>query len=223
MCKTFKSYLCIWLILFFTFNILSFVAIPTFTTSFWIGYVCVILSFIGQLLCTKKAFNSKNLEQMFYNLSIISISYTGLIISFIVAAICMIVTVIPYFVAVIVCMLVLAFTMIAVLKADIAIDNAIAVGTKVKTNTYFMKSLIAEAETLYTKTRSIECKKLYEALRYSDPVSCEDVSILEEQISNLFNQYKTLIEKGNLEDNKEILDNLINFIDERNKKVRQFK
>ena len=87
--KLFKSYLVLWAILLVLFNVIAFVSVgwsgqEKYTASFWIGYIAIMLMFGGQLYCAYLAFKADTAKKLFYNLSLIRISYTGLIASFII-------------------------------------------------------------------------------------------------------------------------------------------
>ena len=81
--KLFKSYLILWAILLVLFNVIAFVSVgwsgqEKYTASFWIGYIAIMLMFGGQLYCAYLAFKADTAKKLFYNLSLIRISYTGL-------------------------------------------------------------------------------------------------------------------------------------------------
>lgn len=107
--KTFNYYGICWLITLVVFNVITFVTpseiagISKSTGAFWTGYIFITLAFIGQLGCAYKVFKAENLKKLFYNIPLISISYTSLIIMLIVGIICMAVSFIPYWVGIIVC------------------------------------------------------------------------------------------------------------------------
>ena len=63
--KNFKQYITAWAVLLVLFNVIAFVSvgwinIEKYTPSFWIGYIFITLTFIGQLICAKFAFDEKN-------------------------------------------------------------------------------------------------------------------------------------------------------------------
>ena len=96
MSKYFKTYAVYWGILFLLFNVCAFVsrsewgAVDGSESSFWIGYIFILLTFIGHLLVGYIALKADTAQKMFYNMSLIKISTTGLIVSFIVGILTMI-------------------------------------------------------------------------------------------------------------------------------------
>lgn len=83
--------------------------VSKFNGAFGAGYIFITIAFVGQLGCAYKAFKAENLKKMFYNIPLISVSYTGLIAMLVVGTVCMAVPFIPYWVGIIACLLVLAF------------------------------------------------------------------------------------------------------------------
>lgn len=230
--KAFKSYFVIWAILLVLFNIIAFVSVgwegqEKYTASFWIGYAFITLTLVGQLVCAKVAFNAKNLQKLFYNLPLITISWTGLIASFVVGGLCMLISPLPYWVGVIVCAIVLAVIAIAVVKASIAVDAVADVDNKIKMQTFFIKFLTVDAESLLARAQSddikIECKKVYEAIRYSDPMSNDALAGCESQITLKFAELVSAVSENDAENVKKMAREVITLVDERNKKCRVLK
>ena len=230
--KTFKSYVVIWTSLFILFNVVSFVSFGwdnpnKYTTSFWISYAFITISFIGQLVCTKIAFNADNYNQLFFNLPLITVSWTGLLVSFVVGSVCMFEPSIPYWVSTIVCMLFLVLNVIAITKGSMGADISSKIDEEIKDKTLFIKSLVIDAEELLNKAQTeevkVECKKIYEAIRYSDPVSDGTLKLVEDEILLKFNSLKDSIKENEIETIKNKSSELIDLINERNKKCKLYK
>lgn len=223
--KVMKFYCVIWAILLALFNVISFVSVgwaetPKYTPSFWIGYIFITIAFIGQLICTYFALKDNDSKKTFYNISLISTSYTGLILSFIFGGLCMIISPLPYWVGIILCAIVLGLNAIAVVKASIAIDIVGEIDEKVKERTFFIKSLTVDAENLISRAKSeavkAECKKVYEAIRYSDPMSNNALSEIEESIMLRFAEFSN-------SPATETAEELLALLAERNKKCKLLK
>lgn len=230
--KTFKSYFTTWAILFVLFNVIAFLSggitnTAKYTASFWVGYAFITLAFIGQLLCAKKAFEAEKLQKLFYNIPLISLSRTGLISTFVVGGLCMLISLLPYWVGVIICMIILAVTAITVMKADVAADAVSEIDKKIKAKTFFIKSLTIDAEGLLARATTdeikAECKKVYEAVRYSDPMSDETLATTESQITLQFAELTAAVTNNNLETVKKTANEVIILVDDRNKKCRLMK
>jgi len=206
--KQSKHYLIAWAILLVLFNGIAF-AMPgwitheKFTASFWIGYVFVTVSFVGQLFCACRAFRAENKTKLFYSIPLIRISYTGLVITFIFGGLSMLLSALPGWVAAVVAVIVLAATAVAVIKADAAAELVEQVDETVKTRTALIRSLTAEAESLQAAAKSSEakaaCKKVYEALRYSDPMSHEGLAEVEQALAAQVAKFAEAIKEENME------------------------
>lgn len=231
--REFNCYSVIWGILFVLFNVIAifFGGVFNFSKvsgSFLVGYFFINLSLILQYVCTYYVFiKSNNLRNLFYNFSIINYSYTGLIVSFIVGILCMLDVMITYWVAVIVSAIVLAFYAILVFKSIIAVDEVVLIDDEIVRKTKFIKTLMVEVEVLMNKSMNSEikdeCKKLYEIVRYSDPMYSEELIDIENEIKLKFSMFSDLVNCENVDDVKRVGRELLNMIDERNKKCKLFK
>lgn len=230
--RTFKYYAAIWAVLFALFNVIAFVSVgwieyEKYTPSFAVGYIFITLSFIGQLVCTCIAFRDNNLRKTFYKLSLVRISYTGLILSFIFGGLCMLISPLPYWIGAIVCSILLVFNIIALIKASIAIDLVSATDCKIKAKTEFVKLLTVDAEALAAKAKSDEakaaCKKVYEAIRYSDPMSSSALAEIESKIKEKFAAFAAVVESNDIDAVNVAAAELAQLVDERNKKCKVMK
>ena len=222
--KNFKLYLVAWAIAFAFFNVLSFVVPSEKTTSFWIGYIFISLTFIGQLVCLYKVFKANSATKIFYNLSLAKIGYIGLIASFIVGGLCMLISPLPYWVGVVVCAVILAANILSVLKATAAVAEVERIDSKIKVQTSFIKMLTIDADTLMAQAKSevikAECRKVYEVIRYSDPMSNDALAAVESQISAKFTELSDAVKEDNTEKVAEIANNVVILIGDRNKKCK---
>ena len=230
MTKTFKFYLGIWAICFAMFNVIAFVtpaANNISMPSFWIGYLFIVLSFVGNIIVAKIAFKTENLKKMFYNMPLIVIGYTGLLAMFIIGALGMIIPLFPMWLITTLCVLIAGFTAMAVINTCFAVGVVTKIDEKVATKTFFIKSLTADAEHLISYAKSDElkaiCKKAYEAIRYSDPMSNMMLSDIDEQIKNQFSEFETSVREDDFEVANKICEELIALVDKRNKKCKLLK
>ena len=231
--KSFSIYSIIWAICLAVFNVIVFVipneiaGVSKFSGSFWVGYIFITVAFLGQLACSFIAFKEKNLKKFFYNISLLSISYGGLIAMLIVGTACMAIPSLPNWIGIIVCLLVLAFTAITVIKASCAAMVVSKIDERVKTKTYFIKSLTADAEHLVSTAQTEEAKalskKVYEAIRYSDPMSDAVLVEIEEKIQKAFSAFENAVNDGDIELTSATADDVIALIDTRNKKCKLLK
>ena len=231
--KSFKIYSLIWAICFIVFNVITFVTpneiggVSKFNGSFWVGYVFITIAFIGQLTCAFVAFKAENLKKFFYNIPLLSISYGGLVAMLIVGSIFMAIPVLPEWIAIIVCVIILAFNTIAIIKATAAADIVSGIDEKIKTQTFFIKSLSGDAQSLMTSAKSdelrVEAKKVYEAIRYSDPMANAALSDLDAQIEKQFNAFSDAVKADDAELAKETAATLVEMVERRNQKCKLLK
>ncbi len=229
--KTLGFYSAIWGVCLVVFNLICFI-VPRFFSSFdkfggafWAGYVAITVAFIGQLVCGFFAFKEQNLQKMFYNLPLFSICEKGLIAMLVLGSVCMIIPDFPNWLGGIVCLIVLVFTVIAVFKASIATEAINDIDVKVKQKTQFIKLLTVQAENIMARADTDEkkaaCKKVYEAARYSDPMSDDALKDVEERINSKMIVFADCIDTGR--NIAESADELVNLIGDRNRMCKAFK
>lgn len=231
--KTIKLYAICWAILLIAFNLLCFITpkelagFEKYGGAFWGGYIFIMIAFIGQLVCAAIAFKAENKTKLFYNIPIIRISYTGLILTLIFGAIVMAIPDLPNWIGAIICLVILAFTSIAVVKAKGAADAVEKIDQKVKVKTFFIKSLTVDAENLLARAATPEakdaCKKVFEAVRYSDPMSNDALAGVESQITMKFAELNDAVAEDNLEKVADLAKQVIILVNDRNKKCKVLK
>ena len=231
--KTFGSYIIGWLAALGLFNLITFITpneidgISKFDTLFWVSYAFITLFFIGQLVCAYFVFRANSLQKSFYNIPLFSISISALITMLVVGGICMSVIQIPEWIGIIACSIVLTFNVIAVAKATIAVNAVSEVDKKIKTKTLFIKMLTAEAEALMAKTEDEQMrniiKSVFDAIRYSDPMSDAALFSVEGQIADSFKDFAIAVETNNTDAVQTLSKTLLSLISERNAKCKILK
>lgn len=224
--KRFRTYAVIWAILFALFNVICFVSpneiarVSKFDGAFWTGYIFITLAFIGQLVCSYFAFKAESLQKVFYNIPLITISYTGLIVMLIVGALAMAIPNLPNWIGIIVCLAVLAFTAVSVITAKAAVAIVSGIDEDVQTKTSLIKQLTLDAENLVSRAKAPMlkeyCKKVYDALRYSDPVSNDALSDIERQIKEGIDALTDAVIADDLDETESSAREIIILITERN-------
>ncbi|MBO5837377.1 MAG: hypothetical protein J6Q92_05735 [Oscillospiraceae bacterium] len=231
--KNFKFYIIIWAIFLVLYNLTVFLIKPVvpgyvinYDARFWISWGVIIATYIGQLFCSKLTFDSKNNEKLFLNIPLITQSYTSLVVATIAGTALMLIPDCPMWIAAIVCAAVLGLSVISIIKAKVAADIVSETDDKIKAQTSFIKTLIVDAESLMSRaqneTAKAAAKKVYEAVRYSDPMSHDGLSSIESEIAIKFNQFAGEV-TANSEDITTIAEELIVLISDRNKRCRLLK
>ena len=231
--KNFKFYALGWVALLGLFNLLAFIipAWPTlekFTPSFWIGWGVTIGAFFGQLICAWVAFKEESAKKTFYNISLFTVSYAGLITMFVVAMICIIVTPLPYWIAAIACSVVLIANIVAVVKAKIAVEAVVDVDAKVEKATAFIYEMREESESLFVRVKADDakaaiCKKVRDAFKFSDPMSSAELASVESEIKTHFDLLKKAFAEGKMDVATSEADETLALISERNNKCKKLK
>ena len=224
--NTFKLYAIVWSAILALFNVISFVIPSERNVSFWIGYGFISLALIGHIVVTYVIFKNDSTDRVFYNLSLFRVNYIALVASFVVGGTCMALAFLPYWVGIIACALVLVAHILSVLKSAVAIAEIERVDKKVKATTEFIKSLTTDADVLLTYASTdvakAACKKVYDAVRYSDPVSTNALEKVEGEISKKFLELSSAV-KSNDERVGEIANELVLLVSERNKRCKASK
>ncbi len=232
--KNFIIYTIGWALVLGLFNLITFVT-PNeinggtkFNPLFWVAYSLITVMFIGQLACSYYVLKSDAPRRLFYRISLIPITIGAIALMFIVATLCLAVIQIPDWLGIIICAVILVVNALVVLKSAVAIEAIEAVDKKVKVKTMFIKMLTADAEILMKNTASNEemaplTKKVYEAVRYSDPMSDDALSVVEDKITVAFNEFATAVNDGNFALAEENAKGVINYITERNTKCKILK
>ncbi|MBP5261118.1 MAG: hypothetical protein J6Z43_03205 [Clostridiales bacterium] len=230
MSKITKNYAIVWAVLLALFNLIVFVSpgwagAEKYSGAFWTAYAITTVVFILHLVFTLFAFKDTggSKQKLFLNVPIIWISYVGLIVTIIAGSLCMLNSFLPTWAAAIVMGIMLAVFLVSVVKAKIAIDAVEEVGAKVQASTSFIKELRTDAESLAGRaspaSRDI-CTKISDAIRYSDPVSNELSASVESDLRVKFDEFAAVV-KGGDDSKVEALGNeLLDLIDERNKKCK---
>ena len=232
--KNFKYYALIWLILLVVWCTVVFLVrsfIPGFTirydARFWVAFVFILLAFLGNIGCAFFAFKSENLNKVFLNIPLITISWSSLIGMLIIGSILMLIPNFPAWVTAIICIIAFSFNAVSIISVSWAADTVNNVDVKVKSHTAFIKNLTVDADSILARAKSDpvkdDCKKVYEAIRYSDPMSNEALSVIEAKITIKMDEFSNAVNSDDVNSVKQIADELLLLVGDRNKKCKALK
>ncbi len=228
--KSFKFYFILWAIAVAIFNLCTFLPewnIDRLEEGGWIGYGFIMLGFVIQLGCAFYALGTGSAEKIFYRAPLVGIGYSVLAIMLSVGSVCMIVNILPIWLATLICIVPLLYNIVAVVKGVAVASYVEGHDKNIKDKTLFIKSLTVNAEGVIARAAtpelSAEAKKVYEAVRYSDPMSSDALSSVEGQISVRFNAFANAVAAKDLGEAKRLADEIVILIGDRNKTCKLIK
>ena len=204
-------------IFFVLISVIAF-AVPTVkTNTFWIAYVFTAAAFVVQIVIWKLAFGKEDtLKSKFLAIPVVYIGSVYLLIQVIAFAVFKFIPTLPAWVAVVVCALIVGVSVVCMITAGVGREEIERVETRVQKKVYYVKELQVDVELLADGETDDAVKKaltqLAEKIRFSDPMSSEQLAELENRISDKVIELKTTA------DRMPIIKELNSLLDERNKK-----
>jgi hypothetical protein len=227
--KNFKSYIVIWAIALAIFNVIAFL-IPSddkFTTNFIIGYLFITIAFLLQLGVGFFAFKDGNSSKAFLGIPTATLSMITLVGTTIVAVVTMAIEDIPDWLGAIICFVVFALGSIGILLSNSVANTVAATDYKVKTQTFYIKALTVDVNTLMAQSPTAEIRaevaKVYEAVRYSDPMSNQALAPSEAQMTIKFNQFSNAVLSNDYQSVQVLANDMLILIQDRNNKCKLLK
>ncbi len=209
-------------ILFVLISIIAF-AVPTVkTATFWIAYVFTAAAFAAQIGIWKTALGKEGtLKSKFLGFPVVHIGIVYAIIQTVAFAVFLFVPTLPVWSAIVVCSVIAGISVVCMLSADAGRDEIERVEAKVQKKVFYIRELQADIELLADNETNADVKtaltQLAEKIRFSDPMSNEQLADLEDKISTKIEELKTTSSQ------LEIITDLNSLLDERNKKCKILK
>lgn len=209
-------------ILFALVSIIAFVVPTVKTTTYWIAYVFTAAAFAAQIGIWKTALGKEEtLKSKFLGFPIVHIGIVYAVIQVIAFALFMFVPTLPAWSAIVVCSIIAGVSAVCMISADAGRNEIEQVEAKVQKKVFFIRELQADIEVLTDNESDATVKtalaQLAEKIRFSDPMSSEQLADLENKISSKVAELKTTSNK------LEIITELNSLFDERNKKCKILK
>ena len=208
-------------IIFILITVVS-LAIPTSkNAAFWIAYIFTVVALAAQIVLWKRTFGHKELKSKFLGFPIVHIGIVYLIAQIAVLFVFVFAEKLPAWSALVTCTVIAAMAAIFMIAADVGRTEIEKVEQKVQGKVFYIKNLQVDIEILAsaekdTKTKE-QLEQLAEKIRFSDPMSNEQLVPLEERIAIAVESLKSS------DDKLEIINQLNKLIDERNKKDETLK
>ena len=209
-------------ILFALISIIAFAVPTTKTATFWIAYVFTSAAFAAQIVIWKTALGKgETLKSKFLGFPVVHIGIVYTVIQVIAFAVFMFVPTLPTWSAIVVCSVIAGISAVCMISADAGRDEIERVEAKVQNKVFYVRELQADIELLADSETNANVKtaltQLAEKIRFSDPMSNEQIADLENKISIKAAEIKTAANK------LEIITELNSLLDERNKKCKILK
>lgn len=209
-------------ILFVVISVIAF-AVPTEKTgTFWIAYAFTVAAFAAQIGIWKSALGKKEaLKSKFLGFPVVHIGIVYAVLQAIAFAVFLFVPTLPAWSAIAACVIIAGISAVCMISVDTSRDEIERVECSIQKKVFYIKSLQMDVELLAEQEIDPATKKaltqLAEKIRFSDPMSCEQLADLENRISEKIADLKTTADKT------EIIRELNALVDERNKKCRILK
>lgn len=210
------------------FNVVAFVVPHGYGKSFWVGYAFTTAAFLLQIAFAFTSFGkADSLKKAFFGLPIAYLGLTYLLLQVIWGLVCMFVPGMRVWLAVIVSALLLGFYLILIVAAVAGRETVQQTEQKVAGKVFFIKALLSDIEVLAAKTEDAELKKqiadLVDTVRYSDPMSNEQLYPLEVNIQAKVMELVRAVDLADIPNAKGIIKDLQTLFAERNSKCKLLK
>lgn len=223
--KKSKSVIAIYAILLVVY-IVAFLIIPfNKIAASWISFAFTIIAIASSLLIFNFAFNAKEtLVSKIYGYPIFRVgavyALAQLVIGVVICAISAVIAV-PYWVALLVSVILLGAAAIGVIITDNTrdlveeVDESVNVDTK---NVTRFQIDIAGIDDVCENTEvKADLEKLNELFRFSDPVTNDETREVEESIKTMLAELKTIVADGSTDDINALIKRITNTLNERNR------
>lgn len=231
--KRFIVYGIVWAIATGLFNGIVFLVpheingIYRLNSTFWVSYAFVTAALVGQLLCGIIALKPSKKEAVLYRIPLIKISYGCVVATVIFASVFMAIPKIPSYVAAILCGIVLAFSVISLIKAEALAQIVGKVDEKQSERVAFMDSLKLKANNITNSAATEELKalgkRLCEEITYSDITSSDSLSEINKRLEAQLVAFGDDVQSGDYELAKENALAFSSLIKERNELCKSLK
>lgn len=204
----------------------------TYKTARYDSYLFVaagimIIGYIFSLISTIIAFKKEqDITATFFG---VPASYSGFVtyILLIILSILELVLKLNIAISCVIAVIIIVVSAIKLVKICFAVDTVQNVDEKIKIQTFFIKSLTVDAQTLIQKAKTDEikqiAKKVYEAIRYSDPMSNEALANSESSITLKFKEFEEAVINDDTDLASESSKELLVLINDRNQKCKLLK
>lgn len=209
-------------ILFVLVSVIAFAVPSAKTTAFWLSYGFTVLAFAAQIAIWKAAFGrAESLKSKFLGFQVVHIGIVYLVVQIIALAVFLFIPTLPFWSAVVACAANAGVSAICMITATVGRNEIERVSAKVQEKTFYIKQLQADVELLASTETDTVIKsaltQLAEKIRYSDPMSNEQIADIEDRITVKVADLKSSADKA------KIINELNSLLNERNRKIKILK
>ncbi|MCD8125490.1 MAG: hypothetical protein LUE23_10790 [Lachnospiraceae bacterium] len=220
--KKIKSGHAVLLVLFIVITVIAFVVPTTKTTTFWIAYIFTAIALIVQARTWGSSFEkNKSMKSKFMGLPVVYVSVMYLLAQIIAFAVFMAFPMLPSWSAIVVCVIIVGVFAINTITADVAIEEIERVEVKTQNKVSYLRNFQTNIELLAEEESDTEVQRalnqLAEKIRYSDPMSSNELEEIEESISAKVTDLQSSTDKMSL------IKEVNALLNERNKKCKNLK
>lgn len=170
-------------ILFVLVSVIAFAVPSEKNTAFWISYAFTLIAFAAQIVIWKSTLGrAESLKSKFLGFPIVHIGMVYLVVQVIAFAVFLFIPTLPIWSAVVACTVVAGVSAVCMIASDVGRSEIEQVSAKVQKKTSFIKQLQTEVELQADAETDIAVKsalkQLAEKIRYSDPMSDEQIQLL---------------------------------------------
>lgn len=209
-------------ILFVLVSVIAFAVPSAKNAVFWISYAFTLIAFAAQIAIWKAGLGGvEPLKSKFLGFPVVYISIVYLIVQIIALAVFLFIPTLPIWSAVVACAAIAGVSAVCMIASDVGRSEIERVSAKVQEKTFFIKQLRTEIELLADAATDVAVKsaltQLAEKIRYSDPMSNEQIADIEDRITAKVAELKKATDKTNC------IVELSSLFDERNRKCKLLK
>lgn len=226
--KIFSGSAAVYVILLGVYNLLVFLIFSDYNDVFWTSYAFGMFAFIVQIVATLLSFKPGTVDAYFYGLPVASFSVYYLcaetVMSFIFMAVKDDVNIkIP----IILQTVVLAIFLIVAIIAFMARDAVVATEKEKTGKILEMRSIISEVEIIKDNCEDKDLqetlRKLYETVRFSDPVSTKEVEQVDQMIARKISELRISVDDKQNEETLLLCKDIEKLFAERDKRLANSK
>lgn len=216
-----------WLLALGLFNLIVFVTPgDKFDYAMWtISYILITVFFLVLLGCSYYVFSANKSQNVLYRLPLLKKSVGALVAVLVVGSFFLGVDGAPTWLGVIISAVVVFLVVMPMLSAGAASGIVEKIDQDVKQQTVFIKVLVADAQVLMNRAQGTAnadaTRRVYEAARYSDPMSSQGLADVENRIRTAFNALSAAVASGEAAEEQATF--VLNLIEERNIKCKILK